>query len=143
MRTYSYLKLWLPVIIWCSVIFYLSGIPNLSSGLERPLDMVLRKGAHLVEYAVLTFLLWRALSNSFKIDLVWLYSLSAGISILYAISDEIHQSFVPTRGPRVMDVLIDSIGAVIALWLIMRRNRNSGLSIRTHSTPGIIRNRCK
>ncbi len=124
MKNVFYLKLWLPVILWCSVIFYLSSIPDLSSGLDKLPDMVLRKTAHLVEYAVLTFLLWRAFVGSFKLDLVWVYRLSVGISILYAISDEIHQAFVPSRGMRALDVLIDSIGAVIALWIIMKRKHN-------------------
>ncbi len=123
-NTYFYLKLWLPVIVWCSIIFYLSNIPYLSSGLEETLDTILRKIAHVVEFAILTFLLWRAIINSFKLDLTLVYKLSAILSVLYAISDEIHQAFVPFRGPRVTDVLIDSIGVVIAMWIIIRKNRS-------------------
>ena len=53
------LFLWGPVLLWAGFIFFLSSIPDLSSGLEQ--DFLLRKIAHVAEYAVLALLLWRAL----------------------------------------------------------------------------------
>src|SRR4026207_1676421 len=53
---------WLPVLIWAAVIFTLSSIPSLSTGLGT-WDTILRKGAHLTEYAVLGGLLYRALGR--------------------------------------------------------------------------------
>ena len=52
--------MWLPVVAWAAVIFAFSSIPSLSSGLGT-WDTILRKGAHITEYAVLGALLYRAL----------------------------------------------------------------------------------
>ena len=85
--------------------------------------MILRKGAHIVEYGFLMLLLWRAIFHSGKLS-SQMVNFSAGLgSLLYAISDEVHQSFVPTREPAVRDVLIDSIGIILVLWLIHARIR--------------------
>lgn len=69
----------------------------------------MKKTAHFVEYAILSFLVYRALVQSGA------RSKEAAIisiifSILYAISDEWHQSFVPGREPSARDVAIDSAG---------------------------------
>ena len=56
------LNVWLPVVAWAAVIFAFSSIPSLSSGLGV-WDTVLRKGAHITEYAVLGALLYRALGR--------------------------------------------------------------------------------
>ena len=53
---------WLPVIVWAAVIFTFSSIPSLSTGLGT-WDTILRKGAHVTEYAVLGGLLYRALGR--------------------------------------------------------------------------------
>lgn len=102
---------WLPVVAWCSLIFYLSGIPNLKTEFGFG-DLILRKCAHVTEYAILYLLTLRALtlqlpdmSMKKRMAAVFLFT------VAYAASDEFHQSFVPTRGPSVMDVLIDFVGA--------------------------------
>ncbi len=112
------IKLWLPVALWCGVIFYLSSISDLSTGWGL-YDFVLRKIAHMVEYGILAFLVWRALLASNTFTETKVYALSFVFSVLYAVSDEIHQGFVPGRGPSVCDVLIDAIGVVFAVCLIM------------------------
>lgn len=118
------LSLWLPVGAWCGLIFFLSGIPNLQTELG-PWDFVLRKCAHMTEYAILYFLLYRALRGSIpSVSARRLSFLSLLITIFYAVSDEYHQSFVPTRGPSAIDVGIDSSGALVALlihWYIRVR----------------------
>lgn len=103
-------KLWFPVIIWAGIIFLFSSIPNLKTGLKY--DFILRKIAHVVEYFVLTLLLYRAFKGSFTIGTRNLFIYSATLSLLYAVSDEFHQSFVPGRSAAVRDVLIDGIGIV-------------------------------
>lgn len=103
-------KLWLPVIIWAGAIFWLSSIPNLKTGLEY--DFILRKVAHVVEYSILTLLLYRAFKGSCTMGILYSFVYPASISFLYAVSDEFHQSFVPGRSAAVRDVLIDSIGIV-------------------------------
>jgi len=110
-------SLWVPVLAWAGLIFYLSSIPDLSSGLKE--DFILRKCAHVVEFAVFAGLLWRAFQGSRPFPVRALALLSFFIAVLYAASDEWHQSFVPGRGPSVRDVMIDSVGALAAcvfLW---------------------------
>jgi VanZ family protein len=102
------LTLWLPVALWAALIFALSSVPSLSSGLGG-WDYVLRKCAHMTEYAVLAFLLARAIGREPP-------AFVAGL--LYAVSDELHQSFVRGRHASPVDVAIDSVGLLIglALW---------------------------
>jgi VanZ family protein len=107
------LTLWLPVLLWAAVIFTLSSIPALSTGLGA-WDTVLRKCAHVTEYAVLGALLYRALEREAP-------ALAAGIA--YAFTDELHQHFVRGRHPSPVDVGIDAAGVALGmlLWLYARR----------------------
>ncbi len=107
----KFLKLWSPVIFWAVFIFYLSAIPDLKTGFE--FDFIIRKISHVVEYLILTFLLYRAFTGSFHISTCRLFIYPAGLSFLYAISDELHQSFVPGRNCSFQDILIDSAGILI------------------------------
>lgn len=104
---------WLPVILWAGIIFYLSSIPSLQSGLAC--DFILRKIAHVAEYFVLTFLLHRALKKTFKFHGLTLSLILAGAVFLYAVSDEMHQFFVPGRHGTFQDVLIDQLGVLVFL----------------------------
>ncbi len=54
------IKYWLPVFVWCALIYYLSSIPELKSDLPNQWDFVARKMAHMAEYGILTFLFFRA-----------------------------------------------------------------------------------
>ena len=103
------LTVWLPIVLWAGLIFTLSSIPSLHSGLGT-WDLILRKCAHVTEYAILAFLLRRALATP------W----AAAAAFLYACSDEYHQSFVVGREGRPRDVAIDSIGIVIGLLAARR-----------------------
>ncbi len=77
---------------------------------------MLRKLAHTAEYAVLGALLARALGRS---------GLAVAIGVLYAVSDEVHQAFVPGRLGSPVDVAIDAIGVVcgVLLWQAARTRR--------------------
>ena len=99
---------WVLVFGWAYLIFYLSGIPFLETGL--PYDFELRKRAHVFEFFVLTFFLRNALKETFKLTQRRLLIYAAALSILYACSDEFHQMFVPGRMSSLRDVCIDSIG---------------------------------
>jgi VanZ family protein len=106
------LTLWLPVLVWAAVIFTLSAIPSLSSGLGV-WDTVLRKCAHVTEYGVLGALLYRAFEREAP-------ALAAGIA--YAATDELHQHFVRGRHASPVDVGIDAVGVALGmlLWLRVR-----------------------
>jgi VanZ family protein len=103
---------WLPVLIWAAVIFTLSSIPSLSTGLGT-WDTILRKGAHLTEYAVLGGLLYRALGRE---------PLALAVGIAYAATDELHQYFVHGRHASPVDVAIDAVGVAVGMlvWLRLR-----------------------
>ena len=141
---------WLLCAIWMSVIFIMSGTPGDVSGRQSglivdlflaairvifganaasaiPVDMIgllVRKAAHMAEYAVLFLLYKRALSLSgAKYPGVAALLMSA----CYAATDEWHQSFVSDRGPSVVDVGIDTLGASMAWCIqgIIKRIRRS------------------
>ncbi|TBR17747.1 hypothetical protein EPO66_02140 [bacterium] len=105
-------KLWSPVFGWCTLIFYFSGIPNLNSGLGV-WDIVLRKCAHMTEYFILAFLFYRALKGTFILSFKTLIFITAALSLLYAVSDEVHQLFIVSRSGNIRDILIDFTGIII------------------------------
>jgi VanZ family protein len=104
------LSVWLPVVLWAALIFTLSSIPSLSTGLGG-WDTVLRKGAHLTEYAILGALLLRALGRAVP-------AVAAGA--LYAASDELHQHFVSGRHASPLDVLLDTAGVAVGVYVLRR-----------------------
>ena len=95
------------------VIYLLSAQPDLDSGLGT-LDFVLRKLAHATEYALLTILWAWALRPATR----WNVPAAAAITILYAASDEFHQTFVEGRHGTPTDILVDAAGVVIAITLL-------------------------
>ena len=100
-----------PPLALMGLIYFLSAQPDLSSGLGG-WDLVLRKLAHMTEYGLL-FILWRrALPGASP----WA---AAAIAVGYAITDEIHQTFVEGRHGAPVDVLIDSAGVALG-WLALR-----------------------
>ena len=122
----SFLSLWLPPAAWCGLIFYLSSIPGLSTG-WGVWDLILRKCAHMFMYGVLTLMMVRALRRSFAALTPRAVKLfAAGFAILYGMSDEYHQSFVPGRGPAAHDVVIDAVGVLIALLFLSQLARREG-----------------
>jgi VanZ family protein len=111
----SLARRWLPVVAWAALIFGLSSVPDLGTGLGG-WDLVLRKIAHAAEYAVLGALLVRATGRA---------GIAFALGALYAVSDEIHQSLVPGRLGSPLDVAIDAAGVAvgIALWQTVRARR--------------------
>jgi VanZ family protein len=106
----SIARLWLPVLVWALVIFTFSSIPDLGTGLGT-WDTILRKLAHTTEYAVLGALLVRAVQRPGP---------AFALGVLYAASDEIHQSFVRGRHGSPIDVAIDSVGLAVGILLWLR-----------------------
>lgn len=140
------LKYWLPVLIWMALIFLASSdqrsyehsarlvepllrwlFPRMPQARVETIHHFMRKGAHLIEYAVLALLLWRAVRQPVKNDSrPWVWpeaGLALALVFLYAASDEFHQIFVPTRTALVSDVFIDTAGgaaSLLALWTFGR-----------------------
>nr|WP_330375346.1 VanZ family protein [Inediibacterium massiliense] len=138
--------LWILVIFWMAVIFNLSSqVSHESNKLSKEvtkvivktvekvapktdfnmskLNHIVRKNAHFFAYLILGILVINALRSSGYRKFGW----ALLICVVYAISDEVHQMFVPGRGPGIKDVCIDSAGATvgigIALLLINILNR--------------------
>lgn len=104
--------------------------------IKHTVELIIRKGAHFTEYAILGFLVYLVvqmyvLKTKARFFVSWLFS------TLYAASDEFHQSFVGGRGPQVKDVCIDSAGAFVGvllgvallLILIKRANKKKQLKL--------------
>jgi len=133
---------WIPVIVWAAAIFWFSTdtfsgehtrpvivgvlhtlMPSSREATLLKLHALIRKGAHVVEYFLFGILLFRAIrapQDGWQFRWACLAILFAA---LYAASDEFHQSFVPSRGPAVADVLLDTGGATVAqlaTWLVLR-----------------------
>ena len=104
---------WLPAVVMMLVIFAFSAqsvqvLPDFGWA-----DYLVKKGGHMVGYALLALSFWYALE--WRSDRRWLAWL---LAILYAITDELHQSYVPGRHPSIWDVVIfDNLGALISLWI--------------------------
>jgi len=146
----SFLRYWLPLVLWMAVIFGASADAQSTERTSRFLEpflrwlkpevtareieavrWVVRKAAHVIEFALLAWLLWRALRKPKRNDpRPWSWKPAAatlGIVILYAAADEFHQRFVPNRTGSIQDVCIDTAGAVLALaivWLWYGRRKS-------------------
>jgi VanZ family protein len=98
------------------------GSAQASSGEHDLFSLLTRKLGHITEYAVLTFCWWRAFTGLGRPrDPRSAIFLAASIALLYAASDEFHQTFVSGRKGTPVDVLIDSIGITIAVVYARRR----------------------
>jgi hypothetical protein len=129
---------YVPPLAVMALIFALSATPDLSSGLG-PWDLWLRKGAHITIYAALWLALLRAAD--------WRRPLLATvIALLYAISDEYHQTFVGGRHGAPLDVAIDAIGfglAALAWALTLRRRGRPGPPWPIRAAPGPTASRAR
>lgn len=119
---YRILYYWLPPILWMGFIFFLSSNQRVSITHTYSVDFLIFKTSHMIEYSILYFLLFRgfysiknkqASRNKLLVSLI--------ISILFSISDEIHQLFTPTREGTLRDVLIDTTGILI-MYIYIKYN---------------------
>jgi VanZ family protein len=141
---------WIAVILWMILIFCLSNQPAtqsaaLSTGIAKLIvqsiekvshhigfdiaqfDHIVRKNAHFFVYFVLGMLVLHALKRS-EMNRLRAIRIALLICVLYAISDEIHQQFVPGRGPGIKDVIIDSTGAMVGIglyWFVGRKQKKT------------------
>lgn len=110
-----------------AAIFVLSAQPDLSSGLGI-FDLIGRKIAHMGMFALLCLLWWRALRTVVPPEHA--LALALGLSILYAVTDEYHQSFVPGRHGSPLDVAIDAVGAAATAVALRRRRLGAAVAGR-------------
>ena len=134
-----------PPIVWAILIFVgssdlLSGshtgkfllgplhwlFPHASEATLDVIHLAIRKAGHLTEYAILAGLTARALRTS-SVELLrrrWFWA-ALILVVVYSLSDEYHQSFVPTRGAALHDSVIDSVGGLLGLMIVWWRHRRS------------------
>ena|SRR5438552_3675172 len=131
-----------PLVVWAALIFIgsssvLSGsntsvvlqpvlwlFPHASEATLALIHFLLRKAGHLTEYAILALLAARAFRTSSR-ELLrnrWFW-VSLLFVVVYSLSDEFHQSFVPSRTASIYDSMIDSVGGLTALVLLVVRKR--------------------
>lgn len=101
----------LPALFWMSFIFFLSSRQTTGIGTTRLDRFLILKTFHLIEYVILFVLVFFAVKKR---------QLSAIISYLYALSDELHQSFIPGRMGKFSDTIIDLIGIYIGICLVKK-----------------------
>lgn len=102
----------LPAFLMMLAIFLFSAHPSDNVPLSL-LERIFYKGGHVIGYAMLSLSYWRAFRfDRTRLWLAWL------LAVLYAVTDEVHQMFVPGRHPAAFDVLVyDNLGAVCSLWI--------------------------
>jgi VanZ family protein len=147
--TAGLLRYWLPVILWCALIFGFStdaGSTRRTSRILRPIlrwfnadisdeairraQFGVRKAAHVGEYAILALLVWRAKRKSaWEARRPWDWreaGLAFAFAAAFALTDEFHQALVPSREARVSDLLLDSLGAALGLLALRAYGRWRG-----------------
>jgi VanZ family protein len=150
----QFLKYWLPLLIWLGVMFvgstdvmstehtsrfivpFLLWLkPGMSPQTIWTILVVVRKCAHIAEYAVLAFLLWRAVRSvpALRMRRGRVFAVALIACTLFAASDEFHQRLVKSRTPSVRDVLLDVVGAVAGLLIAgsFTRHRQKKLTAST------------
>jgi len=104
---------WIPALVTMAIIFWFSSQPADKFPVFSQADTIIKKAGHVIGYGILAFWYWYALGMDKKQRwLAWL------LAILYALTDEYHQSFVLGRHSSIWDVLIfDDLGTLLSLWL--------------------------
>ncbi len=115
-----------PLIAVMGIIFFLSNQPG--DSLDLPDIPDLDKGLHCIVYGVLALsALFAVPEYKYQANPFWVSLLVVLFCLLYGISDEFHQSFIPGRFPTVLDLLADTIGAVVVVLVWFRmKNRDQG-----------------
>ena len=145
----SFFRYWLPLLLWMAVIFGASADtkstehtsrilepflrwldPNVSAETIEGVRLFVRKGAHLTEFGLMAWLAWRALwKPKRKDERPWSWRIAAAalaLVVIYAVTDEVHQRFVPNRTGSLKDVCIDTAGGILGLaatWCCYRWRR--------------------
>jgi len=109
---------WLPPISLMGLIFYLSSWPSFAVLENYWLNFFVFKTLHFCEYALLFILWFRAFNNAKEKNRSNRFWEAFILSFLWAVIDEVHQLFVPTREGKIRDILIDTMGILFALYLI-------------------------
>jgi VanZ family protein len=100
------------------VIFFWSARPAITTSTIGWQDFTIKKSAHIVEYLILGLLTYRSFKKTTGLSTIQVIIFTVVGCLLYAISDEIHQSFTPGRSPMVRDVALDTIGSALGVVIM-------------------------
>jgi VanZ family protein len=151
MRIPRFVGYWMPVLVWMLLIFigstevlsaehtsrllvpFLRWLnPHISLAAINAIQLTIRKLGHLIEYAILAVLFWRALRDGANLGtkMSLLFIAIWFVCGIFAVSDEFHQSFVTSRTASPHDVLVDICGALIGIVLCLMFSRRRLTRIR-------------
>lgn len=111
---------WGPAFLVMAGIFVFSSIPSEEMPNFGLLDFLVKKGGHALGYGLLALAYLRGLRGETSEIVARQIFVAWVLATLYSATDEFHQSFVPGRHPAATDVMIDSLGAALALILVVR-----------------------
>ncbi|MGA9532391.1 MAG: VanZ family protein [Anaerolineales bacterium] len=114
---------WLPALLMMAAIFTFSSMPASRLPFFGDLDFLFKKSGHAIGYAMLGLAYYYALPSRLRSGYRWAVALL--MALLFALSDEFHQSFVKGRTSSLRDVGIDSVSAAVALTFAALYSSNS------------------
>lgn len=118
MQTFA--RRWGPALGVMLIIFFFSSRPKSDVPEFGAWDLLIKKGSHMIGYALLGAAMLRGMRGDAPLT-GRLVVRALALTVLYAMSDEVHQTFVPGRGGNVWDVGVDAAGATIGLFPRWRR----------------------
>ena len=129
----QWMRAWVPVALYMALIFYLSSLPHPEEDLPKFLfEKLGDKVLHIIEYAVLGFLCYRAFRHAAgPLAAGYAVALAIMTASLYGATDEVHQAFVPFRTATWLDWVADSAGGVVgavASRHVTERGAKGGIS---------------
>ena len=139
----SFLKYWLPPLLWASLVSIFSSdgfssdntsslflplfqwlLPHATPDRIQSFHHFIRKLGHFTEFFVLAMLLYRALRSGRGMQWQWrVAAWTLSLVLMYAVADEVHQRFVPSRSAAWSDSLLDFFGGCCAVALLYARYR--------------------
>ena len=122
-RFTAYFPYWVPTLLWLGVIYFLSSLPDSAT----PGRFILSdKVLHATEYFILAFLILFALQRTTALKFSTCFWIVLAAGAVYALSDEFHQLYVPTRNFDLRDLVADVCGIVVLfviLWALQKSGR--------------------
>jgi len=113
---------WFPPLMWMGIIYFMSSQKSVSVTSDPVAEFVTFKTLHMIEYAFLFFLFYRAFHSLKNMQEYFFALYSFAIAISYSVTDELHQLLIPTRQGRIRDILFD-MGGILIMYGIIRKVR--------------------
>ncbi len=98
-----------------------NGVDTQNNSFHKAIHQLVRKSAHFLEFALLGILVYY-LVKSYNLPLKLCVVISLAYALIFAISDEVHQLFIPGRSGRIVDVIIDFGGSIIGVGILLLKD---------------------